>query len=137
MKSNILRHSLKSVYFVVTAVVILTVGAWGNSSASKTEGKLKNTDYCKKYKEFEEQVPTVSAGEQRKLLEQVLKTEDFPGNPKSLKQDYEFIIDGYEKKENNTYDINQQEKYKQASERMQRHAIDNCELLVSNSGTGS
>ena len=137
--SLIMKTNLSSLTLKTSALILLTtsltLGACGNSSASKPEGKLKNTEYCKRYKEFEEKVPVVKPAEQLELLEKIVQAKDFPKDPSSLKEDYEFIIEGYNKIENDTYDINQQDKYREASERTQRHAIENCEVLVSNSGT--
>jgi|GEM_PF-3618008 len=135
MKSLHLTGIHKTLTIVFLAFTILVIGACGDSSASKPEGKLKDTDYCKRYKEFEEKVPVVKADEQLELLQKIPEAKDFPTEPSSLKDDYEFLIEGYKQVEKGTYDINQQDKYKQASERTQRHAIENCEILVSNSGT--
>ncbi len=135
MKSTTAKSTRNFFGFTMLLCIGLVLSGCGDSSASKPEGKLKNTQYCKKYKEFEEKVPVVKTGEQLKLLEAVIDTKDFPSQPPSLKQDYELIIDGYKQIGNGTYKTDNQDKYKKASERIQRHAIENCEILVSNSGT--
>lgn len=132
---DILPFKSKTVVtFLFTAIsLVALLTACADKSASKPVGALKNTDYCKSYKKFESTVATDSLEQQRKALEKIIETKDFPTSPSSLREDYEFLIEGYKKVANNTYDIGEQEKYKAATKRIQRHAIDNCDILVSNS----
>lgn len=120
----------------ITAVVIIALSVVSCSSKkSSAKGELKRTQYCERYREFDDKVATAEPKAQKQLLEKILASNDFPKTPASLKKDYETVIDGYDQVEKGTYDIANQDIYKKASERISRHAIDTCELLKSNSGS--
>ena len=99
----------------------------------KAEGKLKKTDYCAFYREFEEKVPTAQPKEQLKLFEKIAGAKDFPA---SLKKDYDQIISSYKKSIAGKPVSKDEKKNEAASKRMQRHAIENCEILKSNNSSG-
>ena len=123
------------------AIVIVTAGSLAlalsacSDSKQNASGALKRTQYCEYYREFDEKVATAKPKEQKALLEKITTAKDFPDTPKSLSKDFETIIDGYEKYLDGNYNVTEQDSYKKASVRIQRHAIDNCEILKSNSGS--
>lgn len=99
----------------------------------KADGKLKKTDYCAYYREFEAKVPTAEPEEQLKLIEKIEGAKDFPT---SLKKDYDTIIAAYKKAIAKEPVIQDEKVNQKASERMQRHAIENCEILKSDNPSG-
>lgn len=134
MKSRTILK-LKLITISVVAILLISSLASCGSKKNSATGALKRTQYCERYREFDEKVATADAKEQKQLLENIVKSKDFPKSPASLLKDYETVIEGYSQFENGTYDVNNQEIYKDASDRMNRHAIDNCEILKSNSGS--
>lgn len=95
---------------------------------------MKDTEYCKKYKEFEEKVATDSFEKQLKKLEAVKATKDFPDE---LEEDYVLVIEGYKKTLNNEPISKEEKKYEAAVKKISRHAINHCDTLESNSGANS
>lgn len=119
----------------ILVVLSLTLSSCSSNKQTKAVGDLKKTQYCKAYKKFESEIPMSNVKTQKKMLENILATKDFPSSPKSLRDDYETLIDGYDKYFSKKYDIKKENKYKDASERIQKHAIVHCETLKSNSGS--
>lgn len=122
---------------IFIALICLSIAVLALSSCSgakvKAEGKLKKTDYCAYYREFEEKVPTAGTKEQLKLLEKIASAKDFP---ETMRKDYDMIIEAYKKAIASKPVVQDEKKNQKASERMQRHAIENCEILKSNNSSG-
>lgn len=122
---------------IFIALISLSIALLALSSCSgakvKAEGKLKKTDYCAYYREFEEKVPTAKTKEQLKLLEKIASAKDFP---ETMRKDYDMIIEAYKKAIASKPVVQDEKKNQKASERMQRHAIENCEILKSNNSSG-
>jgi len=107
----------------------LGLTACSGDSKQRAEGDLKDTEYCKKYKQFDKDVATDDYEDQLKKLEATAATKDFPAE---LKKDYEFVIEGYEKVLDDKPVSQDEKKYEAAVKRISRHAIDHCDLLESN-----
>ncbi|HMS24832.1 MAG TPA: hypothetical protein PKB15_03950 [Acidimicrobiia bacterium] len=115
----------------MTLVIAISVMSC-SSSKKKATGDLKRTQYCERYREFDDKVATVKPKEQKRLLEQITKAKSFPS---SLLKDYTVMIEGYEKYLDGESVRQDEKKYEEASNRIARHAIDHCELLTGNSGS--
>ena len=127
---NKLRSKTILLILVLTSILLLSACS---GSKVKADGKLKKTDYCAYYREFEEKVPTASSKEQLKLLEKIRSPKDFP---KSMTSDYDQIIAAYKKTLAGEPVIQDEEKNQKASDQINRHAIENCETLKSNNSSG-
>lgn len=115
----------------MTLFIAITVMSC-SSSEKEVTGDLKRTQYCERYREFDDKVATAQPKEQKRLLEQITKAKSFPS---SLLEDYTVMIDGYEKYLDGKPVREDEKKYEAASNRIARHAIDHCELLTGNSGS--
>lgn len=123
-------------WVILTFVLLAAISCVScSNSKQKASGDLKRTQYCERYREFDEKVSTAEPKEQKELLENIVKSKDFPNEPASLAADYKTFIDGLNKYLNGEDTKKDESKYKAASERISRHAIDHCELLKSNSGS--
>ena len=123
------KSLFKPALIVATLFFSLTIFTVCSGTKVKAEGKLKRTDYCAFYREFEEKVPTASPKEQLKLLEKISGAKDFP---KEMRNDYDLIIASYKKSIAGEPVIKDEKKNAKASREIARHAIDNCEILKSN-----
>lgn len=126
-----MSHSKVLFSAVVVTIAVLSFSACSSDSQSSATGALKKTEYCAKYREFDDKVATASDKEQLNLIKAITNTKDFP---ESMKADYDLVIDGYKKSLAGENILKNETQYQEAAQRMNRHAIDNCELLESNRG---
>ncbi|MBP9116216.1 MAG: hypothetical protein KBF89_07740 [Acidimicrobiia bacterium] len=120
------------IIFIFLILISTSLNACSKSKVKAT-GALKKTDYCAYYREFEDKVPTASTKQQLKLLEKLASAKDFP---QELKSDYTQIISSYKKVIAGDGVMKQEKKNEKASNEITRHAIENCEILKSNSSSG-
>jgi hypothetical protein len=128
-------RSFNKVLIRATALCLITVfalivgGCSSDNEESTATGALKKTEYCARYREFDDKVATASDEEQLILIRAISQAPDFPAE---LEADYTLVITGYEDALDGKNVTDNEDQFKEASTRMSRHAIDNCELLQSN-----
>lgn len=130
MQKTISKKALLILIILISTTFILTSCS---GTKVKADGKLKKTDYCAYYREFEEKVPTASVKEQLKLIEKIASAKDFPEN---MRKDYDQIISAYKKSIAGEPVIKEEDINRKASEKINRHAIENCETLKSDNSSG-
>jgi len=135
MTSNLIFSKIKiySVSLITIALISVFILNGCSSTKQKGQGDLASTRYCKAYIAFENRVATAKRNEQLRLLKNILSTKDFPKD-NSLKKDYELVIDGYEKVANGQEVRSDEKAYKEAVLRINRHAVEHCNTLKSQSG---
>lgn len=127
-KNKHFKHSVVVIALVLTALI---AGAC-SSDDTKPSGALKRTEYCDKYREFDGTVATATPKEQKDLLVAITKAKSFPTE---LSDEYELVIDGYTKFLAGETVTQNEKKYEEASTKMSRHAIENCDFLKGSSGS--
>ena len=128
------KRSYKKLFTTISVLVLTAISISSCSGTKiKADGKLKKTDYCAFYREFEEKVPTAKPKEQQELLEKVAGAKDFP---EEMRKDYELIIKAYKAIDEGKAVSKDEKKNEEAANRMNRHAIENCEILTSDNPSG-
>jgi hypothetical protein len=104
---------------LAAAIVTLALAA-----CSSGDERGAPRDFCETAAEYDEQVPTASIAEEQRLIEQMVETA-----PSEIRPAAERLLEGYRRLEAGEDVLADEERYREATEDLQRYAIDNCGLL--------
>lgn len=79
--------------------------------------------FCEAVLDYEDALPVADAAEQQELLEKVV-----PNTPADVRSDAETLLEGYERAGRGEDITTDEKRYQNASERLERYAIKNCNL---------
>ena len=114
-----MSHARLAVLLLATCSAALPLAA---CSSSDERGAPR--DFCETAAAYDEQVPTASIEEEQRLVEQMVETA-----PAEIRPAAERVLEGYERLDAGEDVLVDEERYREATEDLQRYAIDNCGLL--------
>jgi hypothetical protein len=106
---------------VLLAVVILASAV---AACSSGDERGAPRDFCETAAAYDERVPTASIEEEQRLVEKMVETA-----PAEIKPAATRVLEGYERLAAGEDVLADEERYREATEDLQRFAVDNCGLL--------
>jgi hypothetical protein len=105
---------------LLAAVILAPVVA----ACSSGDERGAPRDFCEAAAEYDEKVPTASVEEEQRLVEVMVDTA-----PVEIRPDARVVLEGYERLAAGEDVLADEARYREATENLQRFAVDNCGLL--------